>query len=109
MRVFFEDTLFQLQSEFVQTLKATIKDFKPDPFSYHSKQKSFIFKDLKDYSHVFIHTDSVRRSLQLPYHGPYKVINRSDEVFTLFIKDSRYGKHLPEIDFEILIFLKSPN
>ncbi|GFT34791.1 uncharacterized protein TNCV_3241171 [Trichonephila clavipes] len=24
-------------------------------------------------------------------------------------KDSRYGKHLPEIDFEILIFLKSPN
>ncbi|GFV16854.1 uncharacterized protein TNCV_3363511 [Trichonephila clavipes] len=25
------------------------------------------------------------------------------------IKDSRYGKHLPEIDFEILIFLKSPN
>ncbi|GFW55590.1 hypothetical protein TNCV_119741 [Trichonephila clavipes] len=25
------------------------------------------------------------------------------------VKDSRYGKHLPEIDFEILIFLKSPN
>ncbi|GFW64504.1 uncharacterized protein TNCV_813391 [Trichonephila clavipes] len=25
------------------------------------------------------------------------------------LKDIRYGKHLPEIDFEILIFLKSPN
>ncbi|GFY79525.1 uncharacterized protein TNIN_91531 [Trichonephila inaurata madagascariensis] len=36
---FIEDTLFQPQSEFVQTLKATIKDFKPVPFSYHSKQK----------------------------------------------------------------------
>ncbi|GFT36586.1 integrase catalytic domain-containing protein [Trichonephila clavipes] len=34
---FFEDTLFQPQSEFVQTLKTTIKDFKPVPFSYHSK------------------------------------------------------------------------
>ncbi|GFS56882.1 uncharacterized protein TNIN_427011 [Trichonephila inaurata madagascariensis] len=31
-------------------------------------------------------TDSVRRSLQPPYHGPYKVINRSDKVFTLFFK-----------------------
>ncbi|GFY63100.1 uncharacterized protein TNIN_188381 [Trichonephila inaurata madagascariensis] len=83
---FFEDTLFQPQSEFVQTLKPIIKDFKPVPFSYHSKQKPFIFKDLKDCSHVFVRTDSVRRSLQPPYHGPYKVINRSDKVFTLFIK-----------------------
>ncbi|GFY53802.1 uncharacterized protein TNIN_466331 [Trichonephila inaurata madagascariensis] len=83
---FFEDTLFQPQSEFVQTLKATIKNFKPIPFSYHSKLKPFIFKDLKDCSNVSIRTDSVLRSLQLPYHGPYKVINRSDKVFTLFIK-----------------------
>ncbi|GFY47840.1 uncharacterized protein TNIN_68661 [Trichonephila inaurata madagascariensis] len=83
---FFESTLFQPQSEFVQTLKETIKDFKPVPFSYHRKQKPFIFKDLKDCSHVFVHTDSVSRSLQPPYHGPYKVINRSDKVFTLFIK-----------------------
>ncbi|GFY60779.1 uncharacterized protein TNIN_107321 [Trichonephila inaurata madagascariensis] len=50
------------------------------------KRKPFKFKDLKDCSHVFVHTDSVRRSLQPPYHGPYKVINRSDKVFTLFIK-----------------------
>ncbi|GFY41320.1 uncharacterized protein TNIN_30001 [Trichonephila inaurata madagascariensis] len=83
---FFKDTLLQPQSEFVQTLKATIKDFKPVPFSYHSKQKPFIFKDLKDCSHVFVRTGSVRRSLQPPYHGPYKVISRSDKVFTLFIK-----------------------
>ncbi|GFT99936.1 uncharacterized protein TNCV_1079751 [Trichonephila clavipes] len=66
---FFEDTLFQPQSEFVQTLKATIKDFKPVLFSYHSKQKPFIFKVLKDCSHVFVRPDSVRRSLQPPHHG----------------------------------------
>ncbi|GFX31196.1 uncharacterized protein TNCV_2026971 [Trichonephila clavipes] len=55
-------------------------------FFYHSKQKPFIFKDLKDCSHVFVRTDIVRRSLQPPYHGPYNVINRSDKVFTVFIK-----------------------
>ncbi|GFX94040.1 uncharacterized protein TNCV_3414021 [Trichonephila clavipes] len=68
---FFEDSLFQSQSEFVQTLKATIKDFKLVP-SYHSKQKPFIFKNLKDCSRVFVRPDSVRQSLQPPYHRPYK-------------------------------------
>ncbi|GFW51920.1 uncharacterized protein TNCV_1188511 [Trichonephila clavipes] len=83
----FEDTKFQPQSEFVQTLKATIKYFKPVLFSYHSKQNRFVFKDLKDCYHVFVRAESVHRSLQPQYHGPYKVINRSDKVLTLFIKD----------------------
>ncbi|GFY44115.1 uncharacterized protein TNIN_96021 [Trichonephila inaurata madagascariensis] len=87
VKEFFEDTLFQPQSEFVQTLKATIKDFKPVPFSYHSKQKPFVFKDLKDCYHVFVRADSIHRSLQPQYHGTYKVINRSNKGFTLFIKD----------------------
>ncbi|GFX63618.1 uncharacterized protein TNCV_2005471 [Trichonephila clavipes] len=71
---FFEDTLFQPQSEFVQTLKATIKDFLPqqvETFYLQRPQRLF---------------SCVRQSLQPPYHGPYKVINRSDKVFTLFIK-----------------------
>ncbi|GFU73225.1 uncharacterized protein TNCV_493501 [Trichonephila clavipes] len=114
---FFEDTLFQPQSEFFQTLKATIK---PVPFSYHSKQKPFIFKDLKDCSHVFVRTDSVRRSLQPPYHGPYKVINRSDKVFTLFIKGKNvnvsidklkpcFSDNSSESDIESSIGEDSPN
>ncbi|GFT39786.1 retrotransposable element Tf2 155 kDa protein type 1 [Trichonephila clavipes] len=39
---FFEDTLFQSQSEFVQTLKATIKDFKP-PSSFFISQQAETF------------------------------------------------------------------
>ncbi|GFS28978.1 uncharacterized protein TNIN_310491 [Trichonephila inaurata madagascariensis] len=46
-----------------------------------------LFYDLKDCSHVFVRNGSVRRSLQPLYHGPYKVINRSDKVSTRFIKD----------------------
>ncbi|GFX63451.1 integrase catalytic domain-containing protein [Trichonephila clavipes] len=61
---FFEDTQFQPQYEFIETLKASIKDFKPVPFSYHRKKKDFILKDLKDCSHVFFRTGSVRRRLK---------------------------------------------
>ncbi|GFS36314.1 putative gag-pol protein, partial [Nephila pilipes] len=39
---FFEDTKFQPQSEFVQKLKATMKQVKPIPFSYNCKQKPFV-------------------------------------------------------------------
>ncbi|GFY69858.1 uncharacterized protein TNIN_15561 [Trichonephila inaurata madagascariensis] len=58
-------------------------------FLFHitARKNLFIFKHLKDCSHVFTRTDSVRGSLQPPYHGPYKVINRSVKVFTLFTKD----------------------
>ncbi|GFV74158.1 putative gag-pol protein [Trichonephila clavipes] len=95
-RDFFEDTLFQPQSEFVQTLKATIRDFKPVPFSYHSKQKLFIFKDRKDRSHVFVLTDSVRRSLQSPYHGPYK-------IETMFFRQFCIGEDTPNKPAEMLV------
>ncbi|GBN29813.1 hypothetical protein AVEN_168858-1 [Araneus ventricosus] len=59
----FEDAKFQPQPEFLQKLKATIKDVKPNPFSHHRKQKLFIFIDLQSFSHVFVRTDSVRQSL----------------------------------------------
>ncbi|GFX54009.1 transposon Ty3-I Gag-Pol polyprotein [Trichonephila clavipes] len=92
---FFEEILFQPQSEFVQTLKATIKDFKPVPFPYRSKQKPFTFKDLKDCSHVFSRTDSARQSLQSPYHGPYRLkpcfSNNSSESDT----ESSIGEDTP--------------
>ncbi|GFT14847.1 putative gag-pol protein [Nephila pilipes] len=84
---FFEDTKFQPQSEFVQKLKATMKQVKPIPFSYNCKQKPFVFKDLQNCSHVFVRTDIIRQSLQPPYHGPYQVIKRSDKIFTLLIKN----------------------
>ncbi|CAH8456700.1 unnamed protein product [Dicrocoelium dendriticum] len=34
-------------------------------------------------THVFVRTDSVRRPLQPPYSGPYRVVRRSDKTFTI--------------------------
>ena len=46
-------------------------------------------KDLFTCSHVFVRVDSVRRPLQQPYKGPYKVLKRNDRFFTLDIDGKR--------------------
>ena len=40
-------------------------------------------KDLLTTSHVFVRTDAVRKPLEQPYKGPFKVISRSDKFFVL--------------------------
>ena len=51
----------------------------------------YVNKDLKSCTHVFIRTDSVKKPLESPYTGPYKVIKRDDKNITVMkngIKDS---------------------
>ncbi|GFY37977.1 retrovirus-related Pol polyprotein from transposon 412 [Trichonephila inaurata madagascariensis] len=40
-------------------------------------------KDLATCSHVFLRTDSLRKGLQPPYEGPYKVVNGTEKVFRI--------------------------
>jgi hypothetical protein len=57
----------------------------PAPASRHTARKTFIYKDLKVASHVFLRTDSLRSSLQPPYTGPYQVISRTEKTYKLRI------------------------
>ena len=49
----------------------------------HSRPKSFIPEDLKVCSHVWIRVDRIRKPLEAPYMGPFKVIKRSDKFFVI--------------------------
>lgn len=78
------------QSEYVALLKQHFNEIQPSPATNHATQRIFVFKELKDCSHVFLRTDAIRRTLQPPYEGPFPVISREDKTFFIEIK----GKHL---------------
>ena len=39
-------------------------------------RRAFVHKDLSSCTHVFIRHDAVKKALQMPYDGPYPVIER---------------------------------
>ena len=78
-------TSFIPQSDFVKELKQHFDEIRPTPASKHDSPYYFVSKDLTSCSHVFMRTDAVRKSLQPPYTGPFKVINRTDKNFNIEI------------------------
>ena len=54
-----------------------------------AQRSSHVPGDLFTCTHVFVRVDSVKKPLQPPYHGPYRIITRKKKFFILDIK----GKH----------------
>ncbi|GFW88345.1 integrase catalytic domain-containing protein [Trichonephila clavipes] len=61
----------------------------PKPPKLHSKRPVFIHPGLLEATHVFLRRDMLRRPLQQPYDGPFKVLQRKDKVFFLDINGKR--------------------
>ena len=71
---------------FLQRLRRRMNNLRPTPVTRHSNQAVFVHKDLKDSTHVFLRQDAMRRPLQPPYSGPYKVISRADRTFKIAVR-----------------------
>lgn len=74
-------------TSFVQDLRQRMQAAHSQQTAHHQKKKVFLFKDLFSCSHVFVRIDSTKKPLQAPYDGPFKVLERSDKVFKILIKD----------------------
>ena len=72
-----------LQEDFVKRLRFQMRQLRPASCTNHSLQNVFVHKDLLTTSHVFVRTDAVRKPLEQPYKGPFKVLSRSDKSFVL--------------------------
>ena len=91
-------TTLRLPGEFFDERKA---ETTPDPTSYVTRLKNMMYHlqatpicqqkatniyvspTLKSCTHVFIHHDAVKKPLQKPYDGPYKIQKRTDKHFTI--------------------------
>ena len=74
---FFEKTLsdgITDPTSFVARLRDAMRKLKPPTARPHPQRKIHIHRDLS--SHVFVPIDRVRKPLQYPYSGPYKVLER---------------------------------
>ncbi|GFS67974.1 transposon Tf2-11 polyprotein [Trichonephila clavipes] len=74
---------------FVSKLKSHMQSLHPKPPKHHGKRPVFIHPGLLEATHVFLRQDMLRRPLQQPYDGPFKVLQRKDKVFFLDINGKR--------------------
>ncbi|GBL94662.1 hypothetical protein AVEN_83978-1 [Araneus ventricosus] len=74
-------------TEFLDLLRQHFRDLTPVAASSHSSAQIFVYKELVNSSHVFVHRDSVRRPLQQPYDGPFQVLQRMEKDYKIEVKD----------------------
>uniref|UniRef100_A0A8D8S1Q3 Uncharacterized protein n=1 Tax=Cacopsylla melanoneura TaxID=428564 RepID=A0A8D8S1Q3_9HEMI len=70
-------------AEYVKTLRQHMQQLRPVDGTQHGNKHNFIFKDLATSEYVFVRLDQSKRCLQMPYDGPYRVINRSPKTFII--------------------------
>ena len=67
-------------TSYVDRLKRTPHKLQPPP-QRPSSTTAYVPNDLQTCTHVFIRRDAVRKPLQPPYNGPFKVISRTPKHF----------------------------
>ena len=76
-------------ADYVQRLKDHMSALAPTA-TRRSPQTSFVHRSLDTCTHIFLRIDAVRKPLQPPYLGPFKVLKRNPKFFVIEQK----GKHV---------------
>ena len=71
------------QTTLLTRLKTAMRELRAVPVREQSQRNTYVSKDLSACTHVFVRNDTVRKPLQQPYNGPFRVIDRTDKYFTL--------------------------
>lgn len=72
-----------LPSTLVTQLKEKWNAMSPVTTKHNSNRKPFVSPHLKTATHVFVRHDAVKKPLQMPYDGPFKVIDRSEKFYNI--------------------------
>ena len=69
----------------LQRLRKKMNDLQAIPTARQSSTTSYMDPRLNNCTHVFLRCDKVKRSLQPPYDGPFKVLKRVDKTFIILL------------------------
>lgn len=74
-------------TEFVDHLRTIMQSLAPTPASSHCEPGSFVHPSLSSCSHVFVRHGGVKKPLQTPYDGPFRVLEKTDKHYTILINN----------------------
>ena len=72
-------------SQYVDRLKSAMSQLRATPTRTPTPGQVYIHRALSKCTHVFVRVDRVRKSLEQPYEGPYRVLERFDKYYKLDI------------------------
>ena len=85
---FFESSdLPNVTHGFATQLHEQMEQLQPPKASRHGQRQTFIHKDLTKCTHIFIRSNN-SGTLNQPYTGPYKVVSKHEQYFTI-LKDRK--------------------
>ena len=82
---------------YVSQLKSAMQRLKATPVRPHPRRKVHISKALATCTHVFVRRDAIRKPLQPPYDGPYKVLQRTEKYFVVEVKGKQDSISLDQL------------
>ena len=77
-------------TEFLRQLQSSMREAIPPPATFHSLPRSQVPNGLAQATHVYVRHDAVRRPLQRPYDGPYRVLRKGDKAFIIDKEGEEY-------------------
>lgn len=81
------------RNKFLTDFREYMTSVRSAPVGHNDKRKVFVHEELSNCSHVFLRVGWVKKPLQRPYNGPYKVISRvNDRILKIEINGK--SKHV---------------
>lgn len=74
------------EDTFILQLKRKFEHIRPVEVTHKSTQNTFVSPELPKASHVFIRFDAVKKPLQMPYDGPFEVLQRMDKFYKVDVR-----------------------
>ncbi|GBN08274.1 hypothetical protein AVEN_12398-1 [Araneus ventricosus] len=82
----YEEKQIDQCSDYMARLQRLFRTVSPTLPPHQGPQRIYIPKDLETCSHVFLRRPPFKKTLQIPYEGPFKVLRRLSKDFILLMK-----------------------